>query len=98
MKYPVHFRDEAEVDLIDAATWYESQRKGLGFEFLDEIQHVSGLISDNPELFPVVYKNIRRALIRRFPFGVFYLVDDVGIVVLAVMHGSRDPSQWKKRM
>ena len=98
MKYSVHFRVEAESDLEDAAIWYESQGEGLGLEFLEEIQNVSDLIADNPEMFPVVYKKIRRALIRRFPFGVFYRIERDVIIVLAVIHGSRDPSRWKTRV
>ena len=97
MSFKVHFRHEAEKDITEAAEWYESQRKGLGSEFLDEILNACQLISENPELYPAVHRNSRRALIHKFPFGVFYKVIDKSIVVIAVMHGSRKPSKWKNR-
>jgi toxin ParE1/3/4 len=55
-------------------------------------------IQANPNQYPVVHRNVRRALVRRFPYGVFYVVEGQRIVVLAVFHGSRDPSQWKSRV
>ena len=93
----VHLRPEAEADVADAARWYEEQRPGLGAEFLDEVLRTFSSISEHPDLCPRVYGEIRRALTRRFPFGVFYLCDESEQVVLAVMHGSRDPSRWKGR-
>ena len=54
-------------------------------------------ISRSPHLYPVVYKNIRRALVRRFPYGIFYLQHENGIVVLAVFHEKRHPEEWQKR-
>lgn len=93
----VRLRQEAEADLSDAARWYEERQPGLGSEFLDEVRRSLSSIADHPGLYPRVSGDIRRALIRRFPFGVFYLVDEPDIVVLAVMHGSRAPSRWKIR-
>ena len=93
----VRLRQEAEADLAEAARWYEEQQPGLGSEFLDEVRRSLSSISDHPGLYPRVSGDIRRALIRRFPFGIFYLVDEPDIVILAVMHGSRAPSRWKNR-
>jgi len=93
----VRLRPEAESDLDEAARWYEEQRPGLGSKFLDEVLRVLSAISGQPEGFPVVHREIRRAVTRRFPFGVYYLVGRTDLVVLAVMHGSRDPASWKSR-
>ncbi len=97
MTLEVRLRPEAELDLADAATWYEEQRKGLGHEFLDEILASLSSISNAPLMFPVLHRETRRALIRRFPFAVYFRIEPTAIVVLAVMHGSRDPRHWKKR-
>ena len=97
MTYAVRIRPDAERDLEDAANWYELQRQGLGLEFLDSVEETLGLIQKHPSMFPVVHKNSRRALIHKFPFGVHYVIADETIVVLAVMHGSRDPKRWKSR-
>lgn len=97
MSLKVYLRPEAEADIEDAATWYDRQRKGLGQEFLDDVLVALDTISENPNIYPVVYRQSRRAVVRRFPFGIFYRVDEGLVVVLAVMHGSRHPRRWKKR-
>ena len=70
----VTLRPAAEEDLDDAAQWYESHSSGLGGEFLDEVQRVIGLIEDNPQSYPRIHGEIYRAMIRRFPFGMFYVL------------------------
>lgn len=55
-------------------------------------------IEDHPRAFPVLHKDVRRALIRQFPFGIFYGIEDDEIVIFAVMHASRDPNTWKERI
>ncbi len=97
MTKPVLIRPEAQLDLEDAAHWYNRQRGGLGYEFLDEVVRGFASISVNSLSYPIVHKNIRRSLLRRFPCGVFYIDEPDKIVVLGVMHGSRDPKTWKTR-
>jgi toxin ParE1/3/4 len=73
MKKPVIVREEAEADLSEAYQWYEQQVRGLGGEFLLCVDGVMTSIEKNPHLYPVVHKGvIRRALTRRFPYGVFF--------------------------
>jgi len=93
----VHIRPEARADLASAARWYEEQRTGLGSEFLDEVLRTLAMIEETPELYPRVHEDIRRAVTRRFPFGVFYISEGSDQVVLAVMHCSRDPMTWQRR-
>lgn len=97
MSLDVRLRPEAERDLSDAARWYEEQRPGLGHEFLDEVLEVFSTIVETPQMYPNVHRNTRRALIHRFPFGVYYRVEETTIVVIAILHGSRDPHRWKSR-
>ncbi|MHB8549303.1 MAG: type II toxin-antitoxin system RelE/ParE family toxin [Thermoplasmataceae archaeon] len=97
MTLGVRFRPEAEQDLSDAAVWYEEQQDGLGHQFLDEALAVVSSVAETPRQYPVVHRKTRRALMRRFPFGVYYQVEDRAVVVLAVLHGSRDPRRWKIR-
>lgn len=93
----VHLRPEAETDVEEAAIWYEKQREGLGGEFLDEVLIACKRISENPNICPVVHKRTRRAIINRFPFGIYFRIEENSIVVVAVIHGSRHPKQWKQR-
>ena len=75
MSFTVHIRPDDEADIEEAASWYEKQRLKLGDDFLDEIQSTLQILAENPHLYPVVHRNTRRALIHRFPFGVYYLID-----------------------
>jgi plasmid stabilization system protein ParE len=88
---------EARADLADAFDWYESQREGLGSEFLAQVALVLESIEANPQQFPVLRGRTRRALVHRFPFGVFYVVEPDLIAVTACLHGRRDPRRWQSR-
>ncbi|MGB5147907.1 MAG: type II toxin-antitoxin system RelE/ParE family toxin [Porticoccaceae bacterium] len=97
MTPPVYIRAEAEQDLDEAAGWYEKQQPGLGQQFLDEVLIALRSICERPNMYPSVGRGARRTLIRRFPFGIYYRTEKDGIVVVAVMHGSRSPRRWQRR-
>jgi plasmid stabilization system protein ParE len=88
---------EAEEDLRGAFAWYEEQRPGLGQAFLLGIEASLGAVRRRPESYRVVHRELRRASVRRFPHGIFFLVEGDAIVVLAVVHAKRDPSVWQQR-
>lgn len=96
-KKRVIIRPEAESDIADAYQWYESQRKGLGENFLLCIEEALSRISRNPTIYSVIYEEVRRVLIHRFPFGLFFIVGETSISVLAVLHARRNPKEWKGR-
>jgi plasmid stabilization system protein ParE len=93
MSYSLTIRPEAELDIQDAFTWYETQSSQLGSEFVRAIDVSLSGIGRNPFAYPFIRKPIRRALIRRFPFGIFYVVDQNAIAIIACLHGKRDPTQ-----
>lgn len=97
MRRLVRLRDEVDRDLTDAASWYEQQREGLGHEFLDDAQSLFDRIGEEPLNFPVVYRNARRAVMNRFPFCIYFVVELADVVVLSVIHGTRHPRRWKSR-
>ena len=97
MKQKLIIRPEAESDLQEAYTWYEDQSKGLGADFILCVDAALSLIQRSPELYVQVHKNIRRALTRRFPYGIFYIAEVDKIIVLAVLHVKRNPKHWQKR-
>ncbi|MBI4374271.1 MAG: type II toxin-antitoxin system RelE/ParE family toxin [Deltaproteobacteria bacterium] len=97
MKFQIVLRPEAESDLKEAFRWYEERRKGLGSEFVLSVEASIGSVQRNPKIYPAVYKKVHRALIQRFPFGLFYLVEKEEVVVLAVFHVRREPRNWKTR-
>ena len=97
MTYALLIRPEAEDDLRQAYGWYEQQRLGLGRDFLLCIEATLGAVQDNALQFPVVHKQVRRALVRRFPCAVFYVITDSTVHVLAVFHCRRHPRSWRQR-
>ena len=97
MTHDLVIRPEGEADISDACRWYEGQREELGADFLLCIEAALDSIKRNPRQYPQIHKDIRRAFIRRFPYGIYYLVEDDRIVVLAVFHARRDPQGWQTR-
>lgn len=97
MSLPVVLRPEASRDAEEARDYLEGQRAGLGQAFLDRLNDTIGQIGAMPQLFGVVWRNVRAARLRQFTYVVYYRVHDDRVEVLAVMHGSRDRSAWQSR-
>ena len=98
MRYRVIIRPEAEEEAADAARWYEAQSRGLGRAFVRSFRAVSRSLRNNPLRFPVVADEARRALMGRYPYGVFFEVHDNEVVVLACFHLARDPDSLQRRL
>src|SRR5688500_8980506 len=98
MTAEIRLRLQAKQDLAEAAKWYNEQWPGLGEAFLNEARATFSTMAEMPSIYPVVHRSTRRAVMHRFPFSIFYRVDDLGIVVLAVLHGSRHPRTWMRRL
>jgi plasmid stabilization system protein ParE len=98
MTLRVEFRPEADLDVLEARDYYERQRETLGDQLVDELKKVVSLIVANPELFAVIFRSVRRTKLRRFPYVVYYRPFADRIEILAVIHGSRSPRTWKKRI
>ena len=94
---PIVVNEDAELDLQETVTWYEEQRSGLGADFLKCFKEAMTYVSRYPNLYPVIHADIRRILIRRFPYGVFYLNEPDQIVIIGIVHDKRDPRVWKSR-
>jgi hypothetical protein len=93
---------QAEKEAHQAALWYEERKDGLGLEFLDSLDQALDAIEGNPGQFPRAEflrtrKNIRRCILKRFPFSIVYQIQPTRVLVLAVAHFRRRPHYWKKR-
>ena len=95
MKYEFLIRGRAKRDVRRAAKWYERQREGLGKEFVAEVDAAFERITDNPQQYGIVHREIRHCILRRFPYGVFYRLQANKISVFAVIHLKRDEVLWK---
>ena len=98
MTLPVLIRRAAELDLQRVEDWYEGQRPSLGGEFRDAVDAVIARISANPLAYPERYRGARRALLRRFPYVLWYRVSETLVIVLACVHGKRNPRAIRARL
>jgi len=87
VSYRVLFRPQAQAELFEARDWYEARQDGLGVEFSAAVDATVSNISERPLTHPRVHNEIRRALLQRFPYAVFFQLLEGEIVVLAVVHG-----------
>ncbi|WP_287602365.1 type II toxin-antitoxin system RelE/ParE family toxin [Thiothrix sp.] len=92
------FHPEAEAEVTEAVDYYEQVSVGLGQDFANELYLAVERIAGFPNAWPIVDPDIRRCLLKRFPYGVLYAQDDDAIFVLAVMHLHREPDYWKHRV
>ena len=96
-----HYELEAEAavefDIESAFDWYEAEEPGLGPEFLEQLGLVYRRILENPLGYGKQRSGIRRGLMRRFPYAVYFSVEDETILILAVLHTARDPAEWQLR-
>ncbi len=97
MNYALVFRPEVSRELREAHRWYESQKSGLGDEFLDCVSDTLSRIAQMPAAYALIYRDVRRALVQRFPYAVYYRVVSSRVIVTAVFHSRRDPKSWQVR-
>jgi plasmid stabilization system protein ParE len=91
------FGDEAKADALAAFNFYEGRSVGLGERFRDHVDFALSRIQTNPEEAPVIYRNVRRKLVQRFPYAVLYRLYPGVVYVVAVMHAKQDPAMWMRR-
>ena len=94
----VFYHPQADAEVIEAARYYESRSPGLGLVFLSEILRAEAQIIGNPEASPRIRGDIRRKLLRRFPYGLMYAVEPDRIRIVAVAHSKRRPYYWWNRV
>ena len=96
-EYGLVSEPRADLDIEAAFHWYENERPGLGLESLGELRAAYSRIARGPLGYQDLRSGIRRALLRRFPYAVYFAIDGDVVVVLAVLHVSRAPTEWQRR-
>jgi plasmid stabilization system protein ParE len=94
----LRFEEEAQQDALEAFGWYEAERPGLGFAFLDAVNAAVERIGHEPLAFALVYRDLRRVLVQRFPYAIYYRVFPRQVSVVAVLHGRRHPRVRQRRV
>lgn len=97
MSLPVRLLPEAKAEFDAASDWYEQWRAGLGSEFVTQVRQCLSRIAANPRLHATVYKDVRKAVVARFPYVVLYRVEAGEVLVIGVLHTARDPAVWQSR-
>jgi plasmid stabilization system protein ParE len=91
MSYELVFQRHVREDIDDAFTWYENQQVGLGERFLAELERVFERLTHSPAIHQMIFENVRRTTLRRFPYSVFYQIQLDRVEIIAVQHGRRNP-------
>lgn len=91
MSFQVIYKLLAQIEALEAFEWYGQAHIGMGESFLAELERTNGFISNNPQLYPAVDAEIRRANLSRFPYSLFYVIDDQTVNVLSCFHQHREP-------
>lgn len=95
---PIDFLPEADREMIEAARYYQSLSSGLGDDYLAEVERAVQSIASSPQTWPVLEGDLRRRLIKRFPFVILYRIEPNKILIVAVAHLRKKPGYWKKRI
>ena len=95
---PVRFLSPAQIEMLDAAAYYETRVAELGSNFISTIETAVLGLSEDPEKWPVAGKDIRRVLLPRFPYSILYKIDPTEIIIVAIMHQKRRPNYWINRL
>jgi plasmid stabilization system protein ParE len=97
MSTKIVFRRMAQAEFAESAQWYEQQREGLGEEFIEHVQRVLDKIGEDPLRYAIAVRDIREAIVSKFPFAIYYRVKTGRVVIIAVFHCSRNPADWQGR-
>jgi plasmid stabilization system protein ParE len=98
MSFTLRVRDEAEEDLLQGCEWYAIRRSGMGDRLLDAIDLLLQRIAAHPEQWAEGFRGIRRAIIPRFPYVIYFLVEGSLVEVIAISHGKLHPRTWQSRL
>jgi plasmid stabilization system protein ParE len=91
MIYKVFFKQETLVDITEIANWYNEKRNGLGNEFLEELELSIKIIKANPYKYQIQKKEIRQAILNRFPYLIMFEIEEGEIIIYSVLHSKRNP-------
>ena len=91
MTYDLRFLPEVEEDVINGYLWYEDKSRGLGEDFLRMFYASSNELMGNPLLYQKVHYDFRRRLLRRFPYAIYFTVENELVIVFGLFHCARNP-------
>jgi plasmid stabilization system protein ParE len=97
MSFTLVFKNGVRQEIDAIYEWHENEREGLGLEFLDELERVLDRLSEQPLVHRKIRNEVRRALLKKFPYSIYYRVPPTRVEVIAVLYSRRDPAIWQAR-
>ena len=98
MQYTVVISDEASFDILEAHYWYQIISEKLADTLEKEIDSLFLHLAKNPNQFQLKHKTVRVVFLKKFPYGIHYIINEEVIQIIALFHTSRDPSNWEERL
>jgi len=95
--FSIELSDEAEVDFDKSYEFYFEDSPKVADTFYKQVNMGFDHIRLNPSSFPIAYKDVRKYVVIKFPFVIYYRIVDVSIQVIAIFHTSRNPEIWNER-
>jgi plasmid stabilization system protein ParE len=93
----VRFLSEADVEFRESVRYYEDKAPGLGIAFIAEVDRVAAVVASQPSIGRLVDDELRKFVLRRFPYNVIYAVEGDEVVITAVAHHKRRPFYWGRQ-
>ena len=97
MRREVVVRSEAERDIRETRDWYSTISPALGEQFLAAVDQAISLSAGNPLAFQVIHRSLRRVLLRKFPYALFFIAEELRVIVVGVLHQARNPRLAQRR-
>jgi plasmid stabilization system protein ParE len=94
----LRFAEEAEADIEAAARWYSENGGEVALRFRAAVRAELSRIEAAPSRYPMVYQDVRRAVLHKFPYSLYFVVHADGITITACTHHRRHPRRWQSRM
>jgi hypothetical protein len=98
MTWEIVYRKEVKKEMKAAYKWYEKEKEGLGEEFAECVQEAFTYLEINPRIHSKVFKDVRKAVVRRFPFCVYYTIDGDRVYIVSIFDTRQDPAKWQSRV
>lgn len=97
MTWPVRVKSIAEAEFAEAVVWYHRRSTSAAEAFITAVESTLASIGQSPDLYPVVHRTIRRAIVATFPYAIYFVRGTTECVVLSIHHGKRNPRRWMRR-
>jgi plasmid stabilization system protein ParE len=98
LEYEIVIYEDARRDIIEIAKWYDLQAVGLGGKFENYLGKTIERLTTHPKAFGFLYKDVRKILVDKFPYLIFYRIKEHVVHIYGVMHTKRKPATYKKRL